>query len=235
MSFAPGELSTIAGTLGSIEEPWSTANAKSFRLADLPCPPRSVMEEKWYSPRPGEPYQPWLAAPKQFSTFGGRPLCGAWLFSAIDPPKALTVGSFMAAEVPLQPQSGCPEPCAIFTGSAKALTSANMMLPTNPPTPMPRPAVKNQPTATDLQHHSVTPSTSGDQLVAGQKHENAEKLRYDYQAFTLAVGGMSLIFDVIILIYPIPVIRNLHMKGKKKLQVIGIFWLAGFNVDLKFS
>ena len=65
------------------------------------------------------------------------------------------------------------------------------------------------------------------------------KLRYDYQAFTLAVGGMSLVFDVIILMYPIPVIRNLHMKGKKKLQVIGIFWLAGLYVDLtiplKFS
>lgn len=174
MSFAPGELSTIAGTLGSIEVPWSTTNAKPFRLADLPCPPRSVMEEKWYSPRPGEPYQPWLAAPKQFSTFGGRPRCNAWCFSAIDPPKALTVGSLLAAEVPFQPQSGCPEPCATSTVSTKVLTSADMMLPTNPPPPAPGPVVQNQPTATDFHHDSVTPSTGGDQQVADQKHESAE-------------------------------------------------------------
>ncbi|KAL2038434.1 hypothetical protein N7G274_008773 [Stereocaulon virgatum] len=54
------------------------------------------------------------------------------------------------------------------------------------------------------------------------------KLRYNYAAFGLAVAGMSIVFDVIVLCFPLPVIKNLHMPTRRKVTVTGIFWLGAF-------
>ncbi|PTB66984.1 hypothetical protein BBK36DRAFT_160704 [Trichoderma citrinoviride] len=53
-------------------------------------------------------------------------------------------------------------------------------------------------------------------------------LRYNYNDFSLAFAGMSIVFDVIVLLFPIPVIRKLQMDRARKLQVLGIFWLGIF-------
>jgi hypothetical protein len=39
---------------------------------------------------------------------------------------------------------------------------------------------------------------------------------------------MSIVFDVIILCFPAPVISGLHMQTRRKLVIAGIFWLGGF-------
>lgn len=51
LSFAPGELSTIEGYLGG-----RRFETRAFDPADLPCPPRSVMERKWCRTEPGQPH-----------------------------------------------------------------------------------------------------------------------------------------------------------------------------------
>jgi len=56
------------------------------------------------------------------------------------------------------------------------------------------------------------------------------KLRYDFGAFSLAVAGMSIVFDVIVLCFPLPVIRTLKMPTRRKVQIVGIFWLGGLYV-----
>ncbi|KAL7928810.1 hypothetical protein V8C35DRAFT_317106 [Trichoderma chlorosporum] len=53
-------------------------------------------------------------------------------------------------------------------------------------------------------------------------------LRYNYNQFSLAFAGMSLVFDVIVLCFPIPVIRKLQMNSGRKVQVLAIFWLGIF-------
>lgn len=42
----------------------------------------------------------------------------------------------------------------------------------------------------------------------------------------MAVAGMSLIFDIIVLCFPLPVIKNLQMSSRRKLYIIGILWLG---------
>lgn len=54
------------------------------------------------------------------------------------------------------------------------------------------------------------------------------KLRYNYPAYDRAYAIMSLIFDVLVLCFPLPVIRSLKMSTKRKITVSGIFWLGGF-------
>ncbi|KAJ5938241.1 hypothetical protein N7454_004583 [Penicillium verhagenii] len=53
-------------------------------------------------------------------------------------------------------------------------------------------------------------------------------LRYNYNAFSVAFAAMSLVFDVLVLCFPIPVIHHLMMSTRKKIQVLGIFWLGIF-------
>ncbi|KAL7917298.1 hypothetical protein ACQKWADRAFT_45738 [Trichoderma austrokoningii] len=53
-------------------------------------------------------------------------------------------------------------------------------------------------------------------------------LRFDYNQFSLAFAGMSIVFDVIVLFFPIPVIRKLQMNRRRKIQVVAIFWLGIF-------
>lgn len=53
------------------------------------------------------------------------------------------------------------------------------------------------------------------------------RLRYSYGDFALAVAGMSIVFDVTVLCFPL-VIKNLQMKKKRKFMVASIFWLGAF-------
>ena len=59
-------------------------------------------------------------------------------------------------------------------------------------------------------------------------------LRYDFQAFAQAIAGMSMVFDVIVLIFPLPAIRALQMPVRRKIQVAGIFWLGGLYASSFF-
>lgn len=52
-------------------------------------------------------------------------------------------------------------------------------------------------------------------------------LRYNYGDFALAVAGMSIIFDVVVLCFPLPVIKNLHLITRRKIMIASIFWLGG--------
>ncbi|KAF3063603.1 hypothetical protein GL218_01428 [Daldinia childiae] len=53
-------------------------------------------------------------------------------------------------------------------------------------------------------------------------------LRFDYNGFSLAFAGMSIVFDVVVLCFPIPVIHKLQMNWTRKLQLLAIFWLGIF-------
>ncbi|KAL6873062.1 hypothetical protein J3F83DRAFT_760086 [Trichoderma novae-zelandiae] len=72
------------------------------------------------------------------------------------------------------------------------------------------------------------------QLLAANPIQDAwnplstKPLRFNYNDFSLAFAGMSIVFDVIVLCFPIPVIRKLQMDRARKLQVLGIFWLGIF-------
>ncbi|PHH92135.1 hypothetical protein CDD83_8808 [Cordyceps sp. RAO-2017] len=72
------------------------------------------------------------------------------------------------------------------------------------------------------------------QLLAANPIENAwnplatTPLRFNYGAWSLAFAGMSIVFDVIVLCFPFPVIRKLQLTWARKLQVIAIFWLGIF-------
>ena len=63
LAFTPGELSTVQGAIFTPVYNPPKPVTKVFNFADLPCPPRSVMEADWYKPAPGEPYRPLIALP----------------------------------------------------------------------------------------------------------------------------------------------------------------------------
>ncbi|KAF2198219.1 hypothetical protein GQ43DRAFT_494122 [Delitschia confertaspora ATCC 74209] len=54
------------------------------------------------------------------------------------------------------------------------------------------------------------------------------KYRYNYNDWTLAFASLSLVFDVVILFFPLPMIKKLHIDFKRKMSVMGIFWLGAF-------
>ncbi|KAJ5636927.1 uncharacterized protein N7484_010240 [Penicillium longicatenatum] len=53
-------------------------------------------------------------------------------------------------------------------------------------------------------------------------------LRYNYNNFSIAFTGMSIGFDVIVLCFPLPVVHRLVMSTRRKMQLVGIFWLGIF-------
>ncbi|PYH91564.1 hypothetical protein BO71DRAFT_486146 [Aspergillus ellipticus CBS 707.79] len=55
-----------------------------------------------------------------------------------------------------------------------------------------------------------------------------DPLRFDYNAFSEAFAGMSMVFDLLVLCFPIPVIHKLQMSTRQKVQVLAIFWLGMF-------
>ena len=56
------------------------------------------------------------------------------------------------------------------------------------------------------------------------------RFRYNYWDFSLAVAGMSIVFDVVVLCFPVPVIRQLKLPRVLKLSVLAIFWLGALFV-----
>ncbi|KAL9101691.1 MAG: hypothetical protein Q9163_003077 [Psora crenata] len=77
-------------------------------------------------------------------------------------------------------------------------------------------------------------STAIAQIFAGDPISSvwnplAPHLRYNYNAFLLAVAGMSIIFDVMVLCFPLPMIKGMHLPTRRKFIVTGIFWLGAFN------
>ncbi|XDG04702.1 hypothetical protein ABKA04_004317 [Annulohypoxylon sp. FPYF3050] len=72
------------------------------------------------------------------------------------------------------------------------------------------------------------------QLLAANPIQNAwnpvstTPLRFNYNDFSLAFAGMSIVFDVVVLCFPIPSIRKLQMTWTRKLQVLTILWLGIF-------
>ena len=56
--------------------------------------------------------------------------------------------------------------------------------------------------------------------------------RYNYGDFAIAVAGMSLVFDVMVLCFPLPVIRNLQMETRRKVIIASIFWLGALYVSV---
>jgi len=53
------------------------------------------------------------------------------------------------------------------------------------------------------------------------------QLNYNFAAFSLAVAGMSIVFDVMVLCFPLPVIRTLRLPTRRRVQLAGVFWLGG--------
>ena len=113
LTFAPGELSTIAGPLTDCGiDRHCSFSTKQYDFHGLPCPPQSVMvskmrlsmslhrnyqakmqvqEENWYKPQPGEPYRPLIAMPKQILQMNPLfELCTDNFFTGYDPPKTLS-------------------------------------------------------------------------------------------------------------------------------------------------
>ena len=54
--------------------------------------------------------------------------------------------------------------------------------------------------------------------------------RYNYSAFVIALAAISLVLDVVVLLLPLPVLRNLQMPLRRKVGVAGVFSLGGFVV-----
>lgn len=84
MSFAPGELSTIAGPGGA---------TKVFNFADLPCPPPDVAsaDSYFYNPgaNPGRQYSPQIAPPPAIWDLDPAfRNCVPALFQGFDPSRA---------------------------------------------------------------------------------------------------------------------------------------------------
>lgn len=105
IAFDPGELSIVevAGNRGL------KGATKIFNLADLPCPPQSVMEANRYSPAPSYPWRPYLALPKKLLSLD--PLWSTCtppaFFTGLDPPRTLERASVMVD--PGQPIPNVPQ------------------------------------------------------------------------------------------------------------------------------
>ncbi|KAK1138445.1 hypothetical protein N8T08_002501 [Aspergillus melleus] len=74
----------------------------------------------------------------------------------------------------------------------------------------------------------ATQVLAADPITAVWNPMATNPLRYDYNTYSIAFAAMSMIFDVIVLCFPIPVIYKLQMSTVQKFQVLGIFWLGIF-------
>ena len=149
VSFAPGELSTIAGPLYSGISPGHdrpNLQTKAFNVADLPCPPQSVMEQNWYKPEPGEPYRPLIAIPEKVRAINPWfSSCTDLWFDAVDPPSALAPEGGLLPSPLAQNGPALKDPHNVLVDPT---TSKQDPAPTNPP--MPGSIVQPGPTLTAL-------------------------------------------------------------------------------------
>ena len=64
--------------------------------------------------------------------------------------------------------------------------------------------------------------------------ENA-KYGFNYFKFGMSVPVLSIFFDAIILLFPLAPLRKLQMPNKRKIAIIGTFWLDSLDVIRVFS
>lgn len=67
--------------------------------------------------------------------------------------------------------------------------------------------------------------------ISGAWNPLKPSLQINYGDFAIAVAGMSLVFDVMVLCFPLPVIKNLHMGTRRKVIIASIFWLGALCVS----
>ncbi|KAF2639389.1 hypothetical protein P280DRAFT_481521 [Massarina eburnea CBS 473.64] len=68
----------------------------------------------------------------------------------------------------------------------------------------------------------------GDPIDSSWKNAARAKHRFDFNSWYLWYCGLSIFFDLAILCFPLPVIRTLKVNTRRKVSIIGIFWLGGF-------
>ncbi|KAF2689800.1 hypothetical protein K458DRAFT_358875 [Lentithecium fluviatile CBS 122367] len=69
---------------------------------------------------------------------------------------------------------------------------------------------------------------STDPIDSAWKDATRAKHRFDFNTWYISYSALSIFFDVVILCFPIPVIKSLRVNLKRKISIIGIFWLGGF-------
>ena len=62
--------------------------------------------------------------------------------------------------------------------------------------------------------------------IKGHWNRKVYHPRFDYDNLILATAAIAIVLDFTILCMPIPVTIKLHMSLKRKVLVIGIFWLG---------
>ncbi|KAF2470810.1 GPCR, PTH-type, partial [Lindgomyces ingoldianus] len=67
-----------------------------------------------------------------------------------------------------------------------------------------------------------------DPIDASWKNAARAKHRFNFNAWYISYSGLSIFFDIVVLCFPIPMIKSLHINTKKKISILGIFWLGGF-------
>jgi hypothetical protein len=53
------------------------------------------------------------------------------------------------------------------------------------------------------------------------------KHRYNFNAWYITYSGLSILWDVVILCFPLPVVKHLNVTTRQKISIMGIFWLGG--------
>lgn len=69
---------------------------------------------------------------------------------------------------------------------------------------------------------------STDPINAAWKNADATKHRYNFNNWYISYSGLSIILDIVILCFPIPMIKSLNINIKQKISILGIFWLGAF-------
>ncbi|KAF2727078.1 hypothetical protein EJ04DRAFT_506292 [Polyplosphaeria fusca] len=69
---------------------------------------------------------------------------------------------------------------------------------------------------------------ASDPISANWKNAAGARHRFDYNNWYVSYSGLSVLFDVVILCFPIPMVKALHVDFKKKIYILGIFWLGAF-------
>ncbi|ORY13611.1 hypothetical protein BCR34DRAFT_599781 [Clohesyomyces aquaticus] len=75
---------------------------------------------------------------------------------------------------------------------------------------------------------SLCQTLATDPIEASWKNAARAGHRFDFNAWYISYSGLSIFFDVAVLCLPIPMIKSLHVSTRKKISILGIFWLGGF-------
>lgn len=56
---------------------------------------------------------------------------------------------------------------------------------------------------------------------------NMDGTTIDYPVLYIFMVALEVVYDLVVLCLPLPVISSLHLSHKRKRMIIGIFWLGG--------